>query len=194
MSGSRPAEPARYLTLGQVVGAHGVRGGLRVNSFTDPPEALLKHREWHLLAANGQARDVRCTGGGEYRGQLRVELDGITDRDVALALAGCWVQVLRESLPKPAEREYFRADLIGLTVQNDESKVLIRTDRGVEGCGSSVVPYLAEMPNVERCLLGDKINLLGAGCGHWQKRSACRRADDGWNYRSNQCNAVRILT
>jgi len=124
VSGSRPAEPARYLTLGQVVGAHGVRGGLRVNSFTDPPEALLKHREWHLLAANGQAREVRCTGGGEYRGQLRVELDGIDDRDVALALAGCWVQVLRESLPKPAEREYFRADLIGLTVQNDEGVVL----------------------------------------------------------------------
>ena len=43
---------------------------------------------------------------------------------VALALAGCWVQVLRESLPKPAEREYFRADLIGLTVQNDEGVVL----------------------------------------------------------------------
>jgi 16S rRNA processing protein RimM len=120
MSGSRPAEPARYLTLGQVVSVHGVRGWLKVNAFTDRPEALLEHGNWHLVSAAGQAQDKRLVGGDVYRGQLRVQLEGVDDRDVALALAGSWVQVERSALAPPEPREHYREDLIGLAAVNAE--------------------------------------------------------------------------
>ena len=124
MSGSRPAGTTRYLTLGQVASAHGVRGGLRVNTFTDPPEALLGHRQWHLLSASGQQRDVKLKAGDAYRDQLRVELEGVTDRDAALALAGWWVQVDRSELAAPAAREHYREDLVGLPVVNEAGVAL----------------------------------------------------------------------
>ena len=124
MSGSRPTGTTRYLTLGQVAGAHGVRGGLKVNSFTDPPEGLLEHGAWHLLSAAGREQDVRLKGGDAYRGQLRVELEGVTDRDVAQGLAGYWVQVARSELAPPAAREHYREDLIGLAVVNGNGAAL----------------------------------------------------------------------
>jgi 16S rRNA processing protein RimM len=124
MSGSRPTGSTRYLTLGQVAAAHGVRGGLKVNAFTDPPEALLEQVEWHLVSASGQERDVRLRSGAAYRGQLRVELEGIDDRDAAQALSGWWIQIDRARLPPPAEREHFREDLLGLSVVNGEGATL----------------------------------------------------------------------
>jgi 16S rRNA processing protein RimM len=134
MSGSRTAEPARYLTLGQIVSAHGVRGWLKVNSFTDPPEALLEHMLWHLVSANGQTQERKLLGGDAYRGQLRVELEGVADRDVALALAGSWVQVERAALAQPAPREHYREDLVGLEVVN------------VEGAKLGTVSHFVELP------------------------------------------------
>ena len=125
MSGSsRPEGTTRYLTLGQVVAAHGVRGGLKVNSFTDPPEALLDHKDWHLLSAAGRHQDVKIRRGDAYRGQLRVELEGVADRDLALTFAGCWVQVDRSRLAAPEAREHYREDLIGLAVVNEDGAAL----------------------------------------------------------------------
>jgi 16S rRNA processing protein RimM len=132
MSGSRPAGPTRYLTLGQVVSAHGVRGWLKVNSFTAPPEALLEHGSWHLVSASGQVQDEVLVAGDAYRDQLRVQLEGVNDRDEALALAGCWVQVERKSLPEPAPREHYREDLIGLQVVNAEGVQLGTVSHFVE--------------------------------------------------------------
>lgn len=130
MSGASPVQTAPYLTLGQVAAPHGVRGGIKVNSFTDPPEALLGHVRWHLVpsstaaGAPALARDLKLLSGSGYKGQLRVQLEGIDDRDAALALSGWWVQVARDALPKPAEREYFRDDLVGSVVTNEEGLTL----------------------------------------------------------------------
>jgi 16S rRNA processing protein RimM len=113
---------------------HGVRGWLKVNSFTDPPEALLEHAGWHLLQANGQTQERKLLAGDAYKGQLRVQLEGVEDRDVALALAGSWVQVERTSLAEPAPREHYREDLIGLRVVN------------VEGAELGAVSHFVDLP------------------------------------------------
>jgi 16S rRNA processing protein RimM len=128
-----------YLTLGQVAAPHGVRGGLKVNSFTAPPEALLAQAEWQLVSASGQTREVKVRRGDAHRGQLRVELEGVTDRDAAQALAGCWVRVLRDRLPPPAEGEFFREDLMGLEVVNEGDVVLGRLDHFIDAPGGAVM-------------------------------------------------------
>ena len=115
---------SRFLTLGQVVGAHGVRGGIKVTSYTDPPEALLKHRDWYLGRAEGAGELRNLRSGDSHHGQLRVLLEGIADRDQAVALTGCWVQIERSELAPPAEREHYREDLIGMTVGTLEGVTL----------------------------------------------------------------------
>ncbi len=115
---------SRFLTLGQVVGAHGVRGGLKVTSYTDPPEALLDHHNWYLGRTAGTGELQRLRSGDSHHGQLRVLLEGIADRDQAVQLTGCWVQIERSELAPPKEREHYREDLIGFTVSNLEGATL----------------------------------------------------------------------
>jgi 16S rRNA processing protein RimM len=128
-----------YLTLGQVAAPHGVRGGLKVNSFTAPPESLLVQKDWQLVSASGQVRDVKVRRGDAHRGQLRVELEGIADRDAAQALAGWWVRVARDRLPPPAEGEYFREDLMGLEVVNESGAMLGKLDHFIDAPGGAVM-------------------------------------------------------
>jgi len=111
---------SRFLTLGQVVGAHGVRGGIKVTSYTDPPEALLNHRNWYLGREAGTGELQKLRSGDSHHGQLRVLLEGVADRDQAARLTGCWVQIERSELAPTAEREHFREDLVGMPVSNLE--------------------------------------------------------------------------
>lgn len=132
MSGPQPPRADGYLTLGQIAGAHGVRGWLRVNSFTDPPEALLETPEWSLMRPDGRRIDTQVVGAAGHREQLRVALEKIEDRDAAQALAGCWVLVRRDQLPPPGEREHFRDDLLDFEVRNLEGAVLGRLNHYVD--------------------------------------------------------------
>jgi len=134
MSSGRPQPPKAegYLTLGQVVGAHGVRGWVKVNSFTDPPEALLETPEWSLVRADGRRTEVEVLEASSHREQLRIALSSVEDRNAAEALAGSWVQVQRSQLPQLAEREHYRDDLLDFEVRNVEGAELGRLSHFVD--------------------------------------------------------------
>lgn len=132
MSGPQPPKADGYLTLGQIAGAHGVRGWVKVNSFTDPPEALLESPDWSLIRPDGRRLEVEVVGAAGHREQLRIALANIEDRDAAQALAGSWVQVLREQLPPPGEREHYRDDLLDFEVRNVEGAELGRLSHYVD--------------------------------------------------------------
>lgn len=122
------------LTLGQVSTAHGIRGWVLVRSFADPPDSLLDHDEWQLAAPNGATRTVRLLEGAPHQDRLRVHLEGIDDRNAALALSGWWVRIARSALPPLEEGEHYRDDLVGFTVRN------------VEGVELGKVDYFADLP------------------------------------------------
>ena len=117
-----------HLTLGQVATAHGIRGWLVVRSFTDPPDSLLDHDDWQLRSAGGAIRQVKLLEGAPYGDRLRVRLEGIADRDAALALSGWWVEIARSELPSLEEREHYRDDLVGFEVVNAQGVALGRVD------------------------------------------------------------------
>jgi 16S rRNA processing protein RimM len=123
-----PPVAGSWLTLGQVATAHGVRGWVVVRSFADPPDSLLDHDEWRLSAANGTTRTAKLLEGAPYQQGLRVLLEGIEDRNAALALSGWWVQIARSALPPLEKGEYYRDDLLGFEVRNVEGVVLGKLD------------------------------------------------------------------
>lgn len=122
------------LTLGQVATAHGIRGWLLVRSFADPPDSLLDYDEWQLVAPNGTARTLRLLEGAPYKGGVRVHLEGVDDRNAALALSGWSVKIARSELPPLAEGEHYRDDLEGFEVVNREGVLLGR------------IAYFADLP------------------------------------------------
>jgi 16S rRNA processing protein RimM len=115
---------ADWVELGRIGAPYGVRGWLHVQSFTEPALALLDYRPWSLKLASG-ARLTRTLGEGRRQGRgLIVRLEDVHDRDAAAALSGAAIEVERQALPPPGERQFYRADLIGLTVRNREGAQL----------------------------------------------------------------------
>lgn len=119
--------------LGRIVAPFGVRGWVRVYSYTDPPDALLQHRLWQLRQPGDAGpggteaeslRTLRVLQGQWDGSALRAQLEGIEDRDAADGLREWQILIARSALPAAAEREYYREDLLGFTVRNTEGAVL----------------------------------------------------------------------
>jgi 16S rRNA processing protein RimM len=101
------AEP---VTLGVIVGVHGVRGMLRVKSFTVQPEDIAAYGP--LKDAAGKSYKLEVTG--QAKGVLLVRIVGIGDRNAAEALKGTELLIDRDRLPETDADEFYHADLIGL--------------------------------------------------------------------------------
>jgi len=111
-------EPSRLIELGRVGAPFGVRGWIKVHSYTDPPDRLLEHRTLQLCRA-GAWRPYTVEADGRSGGALTVKLAGVEGRAQAELLRGAQVAVPRSDLPPPSDgREYYRADLIGCEVVN----------------------------------------------------------------------------
>ena len=111
---------SRHVVMGKVLGAHGVRGALRVQSFADPPEGLAEHRTWWLCLTGQPPRSVRVTHAQYGTRGLIAEIEGVADRDAAAALTGAEVAVERARLPRLPRGQYYWTDLEGLRVVNRE--------------------------------------------------------------------------
>ncbi len=108
----------RRILVGRFVGAFGVRGEVKLESFTDPKKAILRYRPWILRDAQGRERELADSQGRETAKGVVVTLAEVQDRDAAEALRGTEVWVSRESLPPPQAGEYYWVDLEGLRVLN----------------------------------------------------------------------------
>lgn len=97
--------------LGEVAGAHGVKGAVRIRSHAAVPADIAAYGP--LFDACGDRHfNIRVIG--KTRGALIVTIDGVRDRDLAEALKGTRLHVRRGALPEPEPESYYHVDLIGL--------------------------------------------------------------------------------
>ena len=109
--------------LGRIVGLFGVRGWVKVYSYTEPREALLDYKDW-LLSRDGGWQPVALAQGKRHGKAVIARLEGIEDRDAAAELTGSDIGVDRDALPDPGEGHYYWADLEGLTVVHKDGTEL----------------------------------------------------------------------
>jgi 16S rRNA processing protein RimM len=99
--------------LGQIGAAHGVRGEVRLRSFTSEPGAITAYGP--LETEDGRVLEIESLR--PAKDHFVARLAGIRDRDAAGQLANVKLYVPRERLPEPdAADEFYHADLIGLAV------------------------------------------------------------------------------
>jgi 16S rRNA processing protein RimM len=103
-----------------VVGAFGVRGEVKLESWTEPRSAIFGYRPWILRDPSGAERELMGVRGRQVGKGLSAEIPGVEDRDGAEAMRGVEVYVPRSALPRPAEGEFYWSDLEGLAVQTVE--------------------------------------------------------------------------
>jgi 16S rRNA processing protein RimM len=114
------------VALGQVVGAHGLRGELRVRTASG--DALRSGLRVRLLREDGGlALEAEILGARPGReGELRLQLAGIEDRDGAEALRGTTLRALAGDLPKLPPGEYYQHELVGCRVEDAQGRALGR--------------------------------------------------------------------
>lgn len=109
--------------LGKITTAFGIKGWVKVYSYTEPMTNILEYPIWHIRK-NGQWQEFKVLQGKPQGKGLVASLQGITDRDLALSLHQCEVGVPEEALPELEEDEHYWFQLIGLKVVNTEGVVL----------------------------------------------------------------------
>jgi 16S rRNA processing protein RimM len=110
-------DPSSLIELGVVGAPFGVRGWVKLRSFTDPPDRLLQHRSLQL-SVGGAWATYKIEASGRSGGQLTAKLSGVNTRDQAEGLRGAQVHVPRSELPQRDDKDFYRADLIGCEVVN----------------------------------------------------------------------------
>lgn len=144
-------EQQRFLVVGRVGSAYGVRGWLNVTSYTDPPENLLSYnplflkitqQQQSIISAEqtavknqgmkkaritetvGEWQAMEVTEGRPHGNSLVLKFALCNDRDCARILTGTEIAIIQTQLPPLSTGEYYWVDLIGLTVITTENQVL----------------------------------------------------------------------
>jgi 16S rRNA processing protein RimM len=139
---------SRDILLGAVIGAQGLKGEVKVKTFTDNPEHLGAYGALH--AKDGRTFTVRAVRAS--KGDIAVaSLEGVADRSAAEALKGTELFVDRDALPPPDDEEYYHADLIGLAVYDSEDR-LLGTVSGLHNFGAGDVIAIARSDGSELIL------------------------------------------
>jgi 16S rRNA processing protein RimM len=130
--------PDAPLVMGRIAAPYGVRGWVRVVTFTEAPENLLAYSPWHLKREGGW-QAVKLVDGREHGKGLVVQLAGYDDRDAAAVLSGTEIGVYRSQLPAPDTDEYYWSDLVGLQVLTTQDKLLGVVDHLIETGANDVL-------------------------------------------------------
>ncbi len=109
------------ICLGAIVGVHGIRGEVKVKSFTADEKNLTRYGR---LSDKDGNRFFNLKIAGHSKELLRVKIQGVDDRNQAETLIGTGLYLERSLLPELAEEEYYHADLIGLKALNAKGEEL----------------------------------------------------------------------
>ena len=130
--------PETWVELGRVLGAFGIRGWIRIKSFTEPAAAILNYPTWHLTNRSGR-RAVSVEEAKPHGRHFVARLAGCDDRDGAERLASDAIEVPRSELPKLGAKEHYRADLIGMSVCRTDGERLGRIASFIDTPGHAVM-------------------------------------------------------
>jgi len=116
--------PDDYVEIGMILGAHGIRGAIRVSSFAESPDRFAAPGPIHLIDPEGRMAPFRIVWSQAYKQTVRLALTGIDTRDAAQALTGRRVCVAKKDLPPPGPDTYYWSDLIGMAVYDEHDRCI----------------------------------------------------------------------
>ena len=148
------------ICIGAIIGAHGVKGTVRIKSFTEEPANVAAYGK---VSDEAGVRSFTLKSIGASGGAILAHINGIENREAADKLAGTRLYVSRSALPAPDDEEYYHADLLGLRAVSTDGEALgtvtsihpigetdvLEIDRGPE-LPSLLIPFTcADVPNID---------------------------------------------
>ena len=133
----------RMIDVGRFSGLYGVRGWLKVYSYTEPRENIVRYRPWYIRR-DDQWQEVEIAEGRRHGKTVVVRLPHITDREQARALLGMDIAIRRGQLPPAAAGEHYWSDLVGLRVVTTAGTELGVIDHLIETGANDVISVRGE--------------------------------------------------
>jgi len=143
------AQHSQETVIGQITSVFGVKGWLKVYSYTDPKDGILNYRDWTLVH-NGKRIPARLEEGRRQGQGIVVRLKGIDDREVARSYCGADVVVSTEELPQLPEGEYYWHQLEGLDVFTTEGECLGKVHHLIETGSNDVLVVRATDASIDQ--------------------------------------------
>ncbi len=128
----------KLISIGKINGIFGVKGWLKIFSYTEPRENILTYSPW-VLRKGKESKEVKVINGRRHGKTVVANLDGLDDRNEAATLNGWDILISPEQLPKPRQDEYYWADLVGLQVKTSDGLVLGVIDSMLETGANDVI-------------------------------------------------------
>ena len=126
------------VTLGAINGVYGVKGWVKVFSFTDPKENIFNYKTWHIKK-NNQWITCKLEAGKSHGKGVIAKIEGFDDRDDVAKLMKSEIMVSRDELPELPQGEYYWRDLEGLEVLNLQEVSLGHIDEMMETGANDVM-------------------------------------------------------
>lgn len=140
-----------FIPVGKISGAFGVKGWVKVFSFTDPRNNILSYSPIYI-SRKGEWVEVKVSGGRTQGKGVVMGLENVTDRDQVLPLIGAELAIKKTQLKPTAKDEFYWSDLVGLSVINLQDEVLGQVDHILE-TGAHDVLAIKEDGKVEERLI-----------------------------------------
>lgn len=144
----------KHVIVGRFGSSYGVRGWIKVISFTDPKENILAYQPW-FVNYQGNYQQIHITGGKEHGQFIIVKFAECDDPETAKTFTNVLILVPRAQLSKPTQGHYYWADLEGLTVINKQQETLGIIDHlfatgandviVVKGDKERLIPYIKDV-------------------------------------------------
>ncbi|SNC76180.1 16S rRNA processing protein RimM [Marinobacter sp. es.048] len=135
--------------IGRITSVFGVKGWLKVFSYTDPKEGILNYPDW-TLDLDGKRIPAKLEEGRRQGQGIVVRLKGINDRDLALTYCGAEVRVSTAELPALPEGEFYWFQLEGLDVYTVDDECLGKVHHLMETGSNDVLVVQATAGSIDQ--------------------------------------------
>lgn len=137
------ATSEEFIPVGKISGAFGVKGWVKVYSFTEPRANILEYSPL-FLSRQGEWIEIKVSGGHLQGKGLVMGIANVTDRDQVQPLIGAELAIKKDQLEPTEEDEFYWADLMGLSVENLDGDLLGQVDHLLETGANDVLVVKAK--------------------------------------------------
>lgn len=113
-----------YLTIGQLINTHGVKGELKATALTDNPDRFKELKWVYIQKQNETLEKYKIAGVKFFKHFVILKFEGIDSIEAAEKLKGLYMKVDRENAVKLPKDSFFITDIIGLNVYDENNTLL----------------------------------------------------------------------
>ena len=154
----------KRIVIGKIGGPFGVKGWIKLLSHTEPRDKIVEYSPWLVKSGEGWKEWEVAEGHAHGKGVI-ARLEGVTDRDQAMALMGAEIAMWRDQLGETKPGQYYWVDLVGLEVRLEAGRPLGKVEGLMATGANDVLVVMGERERLIPFIQGQVVKSVDLGAG-----------------------------